>query len=133
MQPVIKKFTAAITGTDSTGVKAFLNAAKTIRVLDAIYWVTGTEATALVIKIDDGANEADTAGTNLGTITLGAANNQYKQKSVDLAGAEIARGRCLVVRVSTASTATKNGTIEINYIEDEQLVDSLGDARTAAS
>lgn len=125
MIPNIQRQEIAITGTDSTGTKGIFFIDKPARLLDASYWVTGTETTALVITLE--SNDFEDAGTPvaLGTISTGTGDQSGKIKVKDLEGVEISAGTGVIISVSTASTATKNGRVILRYIESEQLVSEL--------
>jgi hypothetical protein len=125
MIPKIARQEIAISGTDSTGTKGIFFIDKPARLLDAQYWVTGTETTALVITLE--SNDFEDAGTpvSLGTISTGTGDQSGKIKVLDLDGVEIDAGTGVIISVSTASTATKNGRVILRYIEGEDLVANI--------
>jgi hypothetical protein len=125
MIPKIARQEIAISGTNSTGTKGIFFIDKPARLLDAQFWVTGTEATALVLTLEK--NDFLDAGSPvaLGTISTGTGNQAGKIKVVDLEGVEVDAGQAVIISVSTESSATKNGRVIIRYIESEDLVANL--------
>ena len=124
MVPNIQRLEAAITGTDSTGTKKIFYMDKNVRLLDAQYWITGTEATALEIAI--AKNDFEDAGTpvELGVIEIGTGDQAGLIAGVDLEGAEVLAGQAVIVSVKVDSTDTKNGSIILRFVEGESnLVD----------
>lgn len=125
MIPNIQRLEAAITGTNSLGTKKIFYMDKNVRLLDAQYWITGEEDTALDIAIEK--NDFEDAGTpvELGVIDIGTGDQAGLIAGVDLEGAEVLAGQAVIVSVKVASTATKNGSIILRFIEGEKNLVSL--------
>lgn len=129
MLPPIKRFTHLILDSTATGVKAYIPANKTIRVLNIVAWATKTEATDAIVKLQLQSAPGVTSGaTDLATLTFGAANNQGKQLNSDLNGSEVDAGECLAINLTDASVADKGIVVDVYYIENEALLEELGQA-----
>ena len=101
-----------IASTASTGDKGTIFVPFKCRVIRAQCLVSGTEATALVVKFDHQPTAGSATGRgdgDIGDITFTAANNQGKVFYDDAAlGTLLDEGDAVVVQVTTASTGDKN-------------------------
>lgn len=122
----VHKIQHDIAGSDSTGVKFAMPLAKGIQVLSVEAWAAGTEATALEVVVDKYTDFGiNTSSVEVCSILFPASNQQGNGFYADMQGTDALKalgrfeaGQALVIAVDTASTADKDVSVVIRYIED---------------
>jgi hypothetical protein len=135
MNLVEQKIQHDIAGSDSTGVKFAMPLGKGIQILSVEAWAAGTEATALEVVVDKYVDFGiSTNSVEVCSILFPASNQQGNGFYADLQATDalkaLARceaGQAVVIAVDTASTADKDVSVVIRYIEDSSLLSLNGD------